>query len=147
MSWLSVTTSIYTFAMIAITRSVMLIYAHIYTFDLFRFIMHNYPTFYEEHFKSGNIVSTLSILSCWMLGLIQAVPLMSTWKQSCKMSNFYTEKKPAFYPHFSCSLIFHTDRPQRWSNFEHDGMVNGFCQSTIVVDGFSMVFVQLDHCH
>ena len=38
-------------------------------------------------------------------------------------------------------------RPQRWSNFEHDGMVNGFCQSTIVVDGFSMVFLQLDHCH
>ena len=38
-------------------------------------------------------------------------------------------------------------RPQRWSYYEHDGMVNGFCQSTIGVDGFSMVFVQLDHCH
>ena len=38
-----------------------------------------------------------------------------------------------------------TCRPQRWSNFEHDGMVNGFCQSIIVVDGFSMVFVHVNH--
>ena len=45
------------------------------------------------------------------------------------------------------SLICMPYRPQRWSNFELDGMVNGFCPSTIVFDGFSMVFVQLYHCH
>ena len=31
-------------------------------------------------------------------------------------------------------------RPERWKKIYHDGMVNGFCQSTIVVAGFSMVF-------
>jgi len=30
-------------------------------------------------------------------------------------------------------------------NFYHNGMVNGFCQSTIVVDGFSMVFLHVNH--
>ena len=54
--------------------------------------MHNYEDFFEEHFKRGNIVSNLSIISCWLLGLIQAVPLFSTWNYSCKISNFYTEK-------------------------------------------------------
>ena len=49
--------------------------------------MHNYEAFFEEQAKKGHIVSTLSILSCWILGLIQAVPLMSTWNQSCKISN------------------------------------------------------------
>ena len=62
------------------------------SFDLFRFIMHNYEAFFEEHFKSGHIAYTLSILSCWMLGLIQAVPLMSAWNQSGKMSNLLNEQ-------------------------------------------------------
>ena len=79
MTWLSVTTSIYTFTMISITRCVTVIGSIVFFSHLFRLIMHNCEAFFEEHLKSGHIVSTLSILSCWILGLIQAVPLMSTW--------------------------------------------------------------------
>ena len=38
-------------------------------------------------------------------------------------------------------------RPQRWSIFQSDGMVNVFFQATIEVNGFSMVLTTLDHHH
>ena len=39
------------------------------------------------------------------------------------------------------------DRPQRWSIFQSDGMVNVFFQATIDFNGFSMVLIPLDHHH
>ena len=38
-------------------------------------------------------------------------------------------------------------RPQRWSIFQGDGMVNAFFKSTIAVNGFSMVLTKMDHHH
>ena len=38
-------------------------------------------------------------------------------------------------------------RPQRWSIFQSDGMVNVFFQATIDFNGFSMVLTTLDHHH
>ena len=38
-------------------------------------------------------------------------------------------------------------RPQRWSIFQSDGMVNVFFQATIDFNGFSMVLTMLDHHH
>ena len=38
-------------------------------------------------------------------------------------------------------------RPQRWSIFQSNGMVNGFFQATIDFNGFSMVLTTLDHHH
>ena len=38
-------------------------------------------------------------------------------------------------------------RPQRWSIFQSDGMVNVFFQATIEFNGFSMVLTTLDHHH
>ena len=39
------------------------------------------------------------------------------------------------------------DRPQRWSIFQSDGMVNVFFQATIDFNGFLMVLTTLDHHH
>ena len=39
------------------------------------------------------------------------------------------------------------DRPQRWSIFQGDGMVNVFFLGTIAVNGFSMILTKLDHHH
>ena len=47
--------------------------------------------------------------------------------------------------HFLCPSIL--VRPQRWSIFQSDGMVNVFCQATIDFNGFSMVLTMLDHHH
>ena len=47
--------------------------------NLHRFAMHNYEDFFEDRFKSGNMFVNLSIVSCWFLGLMQAVPLLSSW--------------------------------------------------------------------
>ena len=38
-------------------------------------------------------------------------------------------------------------RPQRWSIFQGDGMVNVFFKATIAVNGFSIVLTKLDHHH
>ena len=38
-------------------------------------------------------------------------------------------------------------RPERWSIFQSDGMVNVFFQATIDFNGFSMVLTTLDHHH
>ena len=40
-----------------------------------------------------------------------------------------------------------SDRPERWSIFQSDGMVNVFFQATIDFNGFSMVLTTLDHHH
>ena len=45
------------------------------------------------------------------------------------------------------NLVCDGTRPQRWSIFEGDGMVNVFFQATIAVNGFSMVLTKLDHHH
>ena len=50
---------------------------------------------------------------------------------------------------FSGSSVFQSlqSRPQRWSIFQSDGMVNVFFQATIDFNGFSMVLTKLDHHH
>ena len=66
-----------------------------------RCIMHNYDSFFEEHFKRRKIVSNMSIISCWILGLIQALPLMSSWNyRTAKCQPFHREnpETPTFTP-------------------------------------------------
>ena len=48
-----------------------------------------------------------------------------------------------------CGLFYEymLGRPQRWSIFQSDGMVNVFFQATIELNGFSMVLTTLDHHH
>ena len=45
------------------------------------------------------------------------------------------------------SWIFTPPRPQRWSIFQSDGMVNVFFQATIDFNGLSMVLTLLHHRH
>ena len=59
--------------------------------------MHNYTDFFEEYLKSGQTVTTLSILSCWLLGFFQALPLMSTWNNP-KVSDFTSCSLPFLSP-------------------------------------------------
>ena len=49
--------------------------------------MHNYEDFFENHFKSEHTAITLATISCWFLGLIQAIPLLTSWN-STKTSDF-----------------------------------------------------------
>ena len=51
-----------------------------------------------------------------------------------------------FTGHFAARKIC-KNRPQRWSIFQGDGMVNVFFYATIAVNGFSMVLTKLDHHH
>ena len=59
--------------------------------------MHNYSDFFEEYLKSGQTVTTLSILSCWLLGFFQALPLMSTWNNP-DVSDFTSCSLPFLSP-------------------------------------------------
>jgi len=61
-TWLSITTSIYTFTVISILR----------------LLFHNHPTFYSDHFESRVVKSefrmpwmTMSVLLPWLMGLLQ----------------------------------------------------------------------------
>ena len=55
--------------------------------------MHNYEDFFENHFKSEHRAITLATISCWFLGLIQAIPLLTSWN-STKTSDFNTCSLP-----------------------------------------------------
>ena len=45
------------------------------------------------------------------------------------------------------TIQYCSSRPQQWSIFQSDGMVNVFFQATIDFNGFSMVLTMLDHHH
>ena len=81
-SWLSITTSIYTFTVISILRFLTIMknpsQEITLSFDPSRLLYHNYSTFYSDHFEARVVKSegrvswmTLSILIPWLLGLIQ----------------------------------------------------------------------------
>ena len=48
---------------------------------------------------------------------------------------------------YNIIFLYFQIRPQRWSIFQSDGMVNGFFQATIDFNGVFMVLTSLDHHH
>ena len=61
--------------------------------------------------------------------------------------NFFKFFRPVLWLRTIYVLILACTRPQRWSIFQSDGMVNVFLKATIDFDGFSMVLTPLDHHH
>ena len=78
-TWLSVTTSIYLFTIVSIGR----------------YMAASHEELYEKHFKAAT--AYVSIIPCWLLGLVQAVPLLTDWN-SRQVSDYTT-----------CSLPIHSD--------------------------------------
>ena len=78
-TWLSVTTSIYLFTIVSIGR----------------YMAASHEQLYEKHFKAAT--AYVSIIPCWLLGLVQAVPLLTDWN-SRQVSDYTT-----------CSLPIHSD--------------------------------------
>ena len=74
-TWLSITTSIYTFAVVSFMRMVM----------------HINMEFYERYFSVEK--SYMTILPCWVLGLAQAIPLLTDWN-NCHRTDYTTCSMP-----------------------------------------------------
>ena len=73
------TTSIYLFTIVSIGR----------------YMAASHEQLYEKHFKAAT--AYVSIIPCWLLGLVQAVPLLTDWN-SRQVSDYTT-----------CSLPIHSD--------------------------------------
>ena len=80
-TWLTTTTSIYTFTVVSFMRMVM----------------HTNMEFYERYFSVEKSYKT--ILPCWLLGLAQALPLLADWN-NCHVTNYTTCSMPIGSPHW-----------------------------------------------
>ena len=66
--WLGTTTSIYHYTFISVARYLML----------------NRGEFYKKHFGDKPVWTSLyGIICCWVLGLAQAIPLVTPWNDQC----------------------------------------------------------------
>ena len=134
-----------------------------YNFTMMRYwILVKYLTNFKTMWYSIQvkylIKSKTTILQVWDIGYKSNISHFQKYKKRAwPFTNIYIQ----ITNEFNANLIFHfywkvtlfwthgckPIRPERWSIFQSDGMVNVFFQATIDFNGFSMVLKMLHHHH